>query len=126
MVTASGKSLKATKMHLIQQQCDGSLTYAGSLSEGDCLRTVDGDDAVIALSMTKATGIYTAVTTNEFLVVNGIVASPFAMTHALVNSFYNLHRIVAKFMPSIFALPSVLAVNIFFSALFLAAGNKIK
>jgi len=49
VVTTSGKSLKATKMHLLQQ-CDGSLAYAGSLSEGDCLRTVDGGETVSALS----------------------------------------------------------------------------
>ena len=55
--TASGKSLKATKMHLLQQ-CDGSLSYAGALTEGDCLRTVDGDEVVTALSMTTADGIY--------------------------------------------------------------------
>ena len=123
VVTASGKSLKATKMHLLQQ-CDGSLAYAGSLSKGDCLRTVDGDEAVTALSMTKAEGIYTAVTTNEFLVVNGIVASPFAVTHGLVNSFYNLHRTVAKFMPTALASPLALAVNAFLGGSFLAAGNS--
>jgi len=123
VVTASGKSLKATKMHLLQQ-CDGSLAYAGSLSEGDCLRTIDGDEAVTALSMTKAEGIYTAVTTNEFLVVNGIVASPFAVTHGLVNSFYNLHRTVAKFMPTALASPMVLAVNAFLGGSFLTAGNS--
>jgi hypothetical protein len=123
VVTASGKSLKATKMHLLQQ-CDGSLAYAGSLSEGDCLRTVDGGEAVTALSTIKAEGIYTAVTTNEFLVVNGIVASPFAVTHSLVNSFYILHRSVAKFMPTALASPLVLAVNAFLGGSFLAAGNS--
>ena len=123
VVTTSGKSLKATKMHLLQQ-CDGSLAYAGSLSEGDCLRTVDGGETVSALSMIKAEGIYTAVTTDEFLVVNGIVASPFAVTHGLVNSFYNLHRTVAKFMPTALASPMALVVNAFLGGSFLSAGNS--
>lgn len=94
VATASGKSVKATKMHLLQQ-CHGSLAYAGTLSAGDCLRTVDSDEAVAAVSMTQAAGIYTAVTTNEFLVVNGIVASPFAVSHGLASAYYSAHRAVA-------------------------------
>ena len=120
--TASGKSLKATKMHLLQQ-CDGSLSYAGALTEGDCLRTVDGDEVVTALSMTKAEGIYTAVTTNEFLVVNGIVASPFAVTHGLVNAYYNLHRTVAASFPSVLKSTFLLAANALLGGAFLTSGK---
>lgn len=124
VATASGKSIKATKMHLLQQ-CDGALAYAGSLAAGDCLRTVDGDEAVTAVSMTKAEGIYTAVTTNEFLVVNGIVASPFAVSHGLASAYYNAHRFVAKVFPSALKSPLVFAANAFLTgAFFTAAGSK--
>jgi len=123
VATASGKSVKATKMHLLQQ-CDGSLAYAGSLAVGDCLRTVDGDEAVAAVSMTIAEGIYTAVTNNEFLVVNGIVASPFAVTHGLTNAYYNVHRLVAKVLPSALKSPLVLAANAFLGGAFLTSGGS--
>lgn len=124
VATASGKSIKATKMHLLQQ-CDGALAYAGSLAAGDCLRTVDGDEAVTAVSMTKAEGIYTAVTTNEFLVVNGIVASPFGVSHGLASAYYNAHRFVAKVFPSALKSPLVFAANAFLTgAFFTAAGSK--
>jgi len=123
VATASGQSVKATKMHLLQQ-CDGSLAYAGSLTAGDCLRTVDGNEAVTAVSMTTAKGIYTAVTNNEFLVVNGIVASPFAVTHDPVNAYYNLHRFVAKVFPSALKSPLVLAANAFLGGAFLTAGKS--
>jgi hypothetical protein len=122
VATASGKSVKATKMHLLQQ-CGGSLVYAGSLAVGDCLRTVDGDEAVTAVSMTTAEGIYTAVTNNEFLVVNGIVASPFAVSHSLVSAFYSVHRFVAKVFPSALKSPLALAVNAVLPAVFIAASG---
>jgi hypothetical protein len=124
VATASGKSVKATKLHLLRK-CGGSLAYAGSLSVGDCLRTVDGDEAVTAVSMTKAEGIYTAVTTNEFLVVSGFVASPFAVSHGLANAYYNAHRFVAKVFPSALKSPLVFAANAFFTGAFVtAAGSK--
>lgn len=127
VVTDSGKSVKATKMHLLQQ-CDGSLAYAGSLVSGDCLRTVDGDEVVTAISMAMAEGIYTVVTTNEFLVVNGIVASPFAVSHGLANSYYNTHRIMAKVFPMALKSPLVFAANAFLTGLtgafFTLAGSK--
>jgi len=120
--TASGKSIKATKLHLLQQ-CDGTLAYAGALAEGDCLRTMDGDEAVTSVSVTKAEGIYTAVTTNEFLVVNGIVASPFAVTHGLVNAYYQLHRTVAAYFPSALKSTFLLAANALLGGAFLTSGK---
>lgn len=123
VATASGKSVKATKMHLLQQ-CDGSLAYAGSLSAGDCLRTVDGDEAVAAVSMTQAAGIYTAVTTNEFLVVNGIVASPFAVSHGLASAYYSAHRAVAKVFPSALKSPFAAAANALVAGAFFASSSK--
>jgi hypothetical protein len=123
VVTSSGKSLKATKMHLLQK-CDGSLAYAGSLFKGDCLRTVDGDEVVTALSDVKAEGIYTAVTTSDFLVVNGIVASPFGVSHNLMNSYYKAHRIVAKFAPWLLTSSSIQLISAVLSSAFLEAANS--
>lgn len=120
--TSSGKFIKATKMHLLRQ-CNGTLAYASALSVGDCLSTVDGNEAVTAVTMSSASGIYTAVTTNEFLVVNGIVASPFAVSHGLANAYYNLHRTVANFIPSVLKSTILLAANTFLGGIFLTSGK---
>lgn len=103
IVTAGGKSLRATPMHLLRT-CDGRLAYASTLAAGACLRTVDGDDTVVSARRTFATGLYTAVTTNEFLVVNGIVASPFAVAHTVAHAYYHLHRALYARAPSILKL----------------------
>ena len=119
---SSGKSVKATKMHMLQK-CDGSLAYANSLSVGDCLQTQDGDELVSSISATSAIGIYTAVTTNEFLVVNGIVASPFAVAHGLPNAFYSLHRNLVSYFPSALKSSLLLAANAFLGGAFITAGK---
>lgn len=121
--TSSGKSIQATKMHLLHQ-CDGTLAYAGGLNEGDCLLTVDGNEVVTAVTMTMAVGIYTAVTANEYLVVNGIVASSFAVSHGLVKSYYSLHFAVAAFMPSAVKSTLLPAINIILGGAFLASAGK--
>lgn len=110
IATASGKQLKATKMHLMQT-CDGSLAYAGSLKTGSCLRTIDGDEMISTLSITVAKGIYTAVTKNEFLVVGGVVVSPFAVAHSITHAYYNIHRALYEMAPSAVKSPYLIAAN---------------
>lgn len=120
---ASGKSLKATKMYLLQTY-DGALAYAGSLAVGDCLRTADGNGAMAAMAMAQAEGAYTAVTTNKFIVVNGIVASPFAVSHGLASSYYTLHRALAKVFPSALMSPFLAAANALVAGAFFASSSK--
>ena len=108
VTTESGKAVKATPTHLLVS-CDGSLVHAKSAA---CLRTVNGDEAVTSIESFKANGIYSAVTLdNEFLVVDGVVASPFALAHGLVNAYYNLHRAVYKNFPSLMKMPAVVSAN---------------
>jgi len=83
------KSLKMTRAHLIPL-CSGSLSIAANLKVGSCIRTIDGDDEIMSTNSIKMNGVYTAVTENEFLVVNGIIASPFASSGALVHAFFNI------------------------------------
>ena len=85
VATASGKHVKATEMHLLKT-CSGALAYAGSLKQGDCLRTVDGDEEVMSVKTVQGKGLYSVVTMNEFPVISGVVASPFAVTHAVGNA----------------------------------------
>jgi hypothetical protein len=110
VTTESGKAVEATPSHLLMA-CDGSLVEAKSAS---CLRTVNGAEAVASIESFKANGIYTAVTqNNEFIVVDGVVASPFAVVHGLINQYYMIHRAVYAAFPSLMKLPVVTSANLF-------------
>lgn len=41
------------------------------------------------------------MTKNSFIVVNGMVASPFAHNHAVADSIYNVHRAIYSLFPSL-------------------------
>jgi len=110
LTTESGKSIKATKMHLLQA-CSGELAYAGSFKKGGCLRTVDGPETIVSAAVTTAEGLYTAVTQNEFIVVNGVLASPFAVSHAAGHYYYNIHRAIYKVSPSLLTSHAAKAFN---------------
>ncbi len=86
---ANGMVVRMTRNHLVLL-CDGSLVTARSLKEGDCLMTKDGMSKVAKTTKNvEASGIYTAVTENEFLVVDGIVASPFALAHGIAHALFD-------------------------------------
>jgi len=110
MTTSNGNKLRATKSHLIVT-CSGVTAYAGSLTTGQCIRTATGDDLIETLATVRSTGIYTAVTKNDFLVVGGIVASPFAWNHDMVSAYYNLHRLAYDFLPSFLHSHALLKAN---------------
>ena len=63
--------------------------------------TVSGKDTVSIVETVQGKGLYTVVTKEEYVVVNGIIASPFAMNHMLANLFYNLHRFVYASLPTL-------------------------
>jgi hypothetical protein len=77
-----------TRRHLVPL-CSGELMVAQELQVGSCLRTVHGNEKVVSTEEVHVDGVYTAVTEQEFLVVNGIVASPFASPSAMAHALYN-------------------------------------
>lgn len=97
--TANNISVKATMNHLMKA-CDGSLVYAKSLKPGNCLKTAVGDSFLTSVEKAYSRGMYTVVTLNEFVVISGVIASPFSFNHRFVHSFYNLHRAIYKLYPS--------------------------
>jgi len=122
VATVGGKHLKATEMHLLKT-CSGALAYAGSLKQGDCLRTVDGDEAVQSVNSVHGKGLYSVVTQNEFPVISGVVASPFAVSHRVGNAYYNIHRALFKFAPALMKSSAVASANALVgTAVMLAAG----
>lgn len=95
LTTASGKELFATMKHLLPD-CKGALKTARDFTAGDCVRTADGEETLAAVARdVDSTGVYTAVTTNEFLVVGGIVASPFSEAHGVAHAAFNATDVAA-------------------------------
>jgi hypothetical protein len=68
-------------------------------------------EKVSAVETVRGQGLYTIVTKDEYLVVNGIIASPFAYNHMVANLFYNIHRFVYAFVPTLSGHPVCRAVN---------------
>ena len=62
--------------------------------------TVSGKDKVSTIETVQGKGLYTIVTKEEYVVVNGIIASPFAANHMLANLYYNVHRFMYASAPS--------------------------
>jgi len=75
--TETGKEVEMTSDHFIPK-CDLTVVTAGELVVGDCLLTADGKETLMEISWTEKYGVYTAVTGDAFVVVNGIVASAFS------------------------------------------------
>ena len=112
ITTASGRDIKMTPSHIILAgPCRSSaslpLAHASSVSVGDCVMTVSGKDMVSTVETVQGKGLYTVVTKEEYVVVNGIIASPFAANHMVANLYYNLHRFVYSLFPSFLTYPAL-------------------
>jgi hypothetical protein len=84
LTTETGKSVEMTSDHFIPK-CDQEIVMASELVVGDCLLTVDGKETITEVSSSVKPGVYTAITKDKFIVVNGIVASPFSKNSDLVH-----------------------------------------
>jgi hypothetical protein len=106
LATASGKDVRMTRSHLVLAgSCSLPslpLVQAGSVQAGDCVQTVSGKEQVTAVSMVQGQGIASAVTAaGDLIVVNGVVASPFAINHAVPEAWYSIHRLVYALFPAL-------------------------
>jgi len=45
---------------------------------GDCVLTADGKETLMEVSSTAKTGVFTAITQDKFIVVDGIIASSYS------------------------------------------------
>ena len=56
-------------------------------------------------AVSNVEGVYTIVTdkADDLVIVNGIVASPFAVNHAVANAVYNVHRVLYSVAPKLVA-----------------------
>jgi len=88
IVTDAGKSVQMTPGHLIPN-CAGKMFSAKDVAVGDCVRTVDGKEAVSEITSATHFGVYTAVTAHALIVANGIIASPFSVDNDPRREQYN-------------------------------------
>jgi hypothetical protein len=103
VVSTAATDLKLTPDHLILSGVCGSdlaLKKAADVLVGSCLMTTTGQVNVSGISVARGKGVYTIVTTEELVVVNGIVASPFALNHFAADSFYNVVRLLHRSSPA--------------------------
>ena len=106
IITVHGRDIKLTGSHILPSgACSTAsslplpLVYAKHVNVGDCVMTVSGEERVSAVGVVQGQGLYTVVTKQEYIVVNGIIASPFATNHMMANLYYNIHRFVYESIP---------------------------
>lgn len=106
ITTESGHDVKMTKSHILPAGKCGSvlpLVHASKVIVGDCILSVSGEEKVMEIELISGSGVYTIVTKEEYLVVNGIIASPFGVNHMLANMYYNVHRFLYSCSPILLA-----------------------
>lgn len=109
LATASGRDIKLTPDHLVFVTDCGSFSAPSLVrasevrpDENMCLRTVAGPELVVSSQTLSGFGVYSIVPKDaEFIVVNGVIASPFAVNHAAVNAFYNVYRMTSTLLETI-------------------------
>jgi len=116
IVTEAGSDIKLTADHLILAGACSSelpLVRAASVQTGACVQTVNGQEVVVANNVVQGEGLYTVVTENkaDLVVVNGVVASPFAVNHAVGNAVYTVHRLTYAVAPALMASAAFKVVN---------------
>ena len=116
ITTTQGRDIKMSGSHILPAGACGSTTplpnvYASSVTVGDCIMTVSGEEKVSAVETVQGQGLYTIVTKDEYVVVNGIIASPFAYNHMVANFYYNVHRFVYACVPGLLSFPVVHSAN---------------
>ena len=106
ITTTHGRDIKMTGSHILPSgPCSTAsplpLVYAKDVNAGDCVMTTSGEERVVAVGVVPGQGLYTIVTKEEYLVVNGIIASPFATNHMMANLYYNMHRLLYSSAPAL-------------------------
>ena len=73
----NNNNITLTPNHLLPR-CDGMVVPARHIVNGDCLNTVNGKQNIYEITDVNLRGVYTAITKNTYIVVNGIIASPYS------------------------------------------------
>lgn len=115
-------AVKMTPNHLlpVSSNCENGASFSMGMAKdvvpGNCVRTVDGISQIVSVRRLNGYGVYTAVAQHPHgqIVVNGIVASSFAVSHSIVNSYYHIHRAMTAVFPKwVLESPKIAAGNSF-------------
>ena len=121
ITTTTNKTIQLTPDHFIlareNEFSPFTLKTASKVNIGDSLYTVDGAEYVQSISSLTLKGIYTIVTKEEYVVVSGFVASPFAVSHLIPHLFYDAFRVLYTFAPAVVKNDSFIAAHQQFSSL---------
>ena len=78
-----------------------ALKQARFVSVGDCLQTTEGKAPVSSVQTVQGKGLSSAVTqAGGLIIVNGIAASPFAVSHRIGEAWYVIHRALYAVLPA--------------------------
>jgi hypothetical protein len=106
--TNSGKNIKMTDKHLIPVLKQNNNTFNNIFAEkieiNDIVKSVDGNEQITSIEIIEDEGVYTVVTLEEYIVVDNIIASPYAvfeLFHLLGNIYYSLHKNLYRLNPII-------------------------
>ena len=113
ITTESGRDLTMTSNHMLPAgACTTTAVKSDLLSAlplvaavdvivGNCVQTVSGREQVVSIGKVQGKGIYTVITMEELIVVNGIIATPFGgVNPTLANIYYNLYRVMYSVTPT--------------------------
>jgi hypothetical protein len=113
-INTENKDLKMTKNHILPSGLCGStlpLVHASKVVIGDCVQSISGQEKVTSIDIVKGHGLYTVVTNEEYIVVNGIIASSFGANHMMANLYYNIHRFLYALSPGLLTSSVLHAAN---------------
>lgn len=101
--TSNDKTIKATYQHLIPIFKDGKieLVEANNIQINDLLVTTDGNETVVSKDTVEKEGIYTVVTLEDYIVVDNVVVSPYAISHLFGNVYYSMFKFMHSINPKI-------------------------
>lgn len=63
--------------------------------------SLKGPQKITSLRNFVGEGVFSLVTNDEYVVVNGVLASPFGISHFWPNLYYNLHRLIFAINPKL-------------------------
>lgn len=114
LTTTSGRDIRVTGDHLIAAgSCYSEgplpLTKALLVQVGECVKTVNGLEVISTVEQVVSSGLYTLITTKPLIVVNGFVASPFAVNHSLGDWFYTVLRKAFQIFPGLLKMTTFVA-----------------
>jgi len=121
-----GADIRMTHDHLIPFSCtcttsDFVLTKATDVVIGGCIMSTQGKVMVTSTDVVDGIGLYSVVTTAEFIVVNEIITSPFAINHVAADSFYDIFRFLFSYFPMLISSRSFRTKFEYFTELILSS-----